>query len=195
MPPTRPTPIDDAALAAVTGGNGDALPPPGGSGLVGLPVGDVIGPAVMLLLGSDLSDTMTGSDLPDALLGAGGDDALAGGLGEDTLLGHDGNDTLAGGGGADRVEGGAGDDLITWRPGEGNDTIIAGEGNDTLELRDTGLTEAALAALLEGLRQSLPGFGYTAGEDGFRISSPGQFQLTIGGEMLTIQGDLTIRLG
>jgi len=115
----RMQPIDDAALAAVTGGSRDG----------GRSERD-----------PDSNDYMGGTWQSDVLSGGGGDD---------TIMGHGGNDFIAGGAGADLIDGGEGDDRITWATGQGNDTINGGDGNDALTLNIPGMSLEDLLASIE----------------------------------------------
>lgn len=115
----RMQPIDDAALAAVTGGSRDG----------GRSERD-----------PDSNDYMGGTWQSDVLSGGGGDD---------TIMGHGGNDFIAGGAGADLIDGGEGDDRITWATGQGNDTINGGDGNDALTLNIPGMSLEELLASIE----------------------------------------------
>ncbi|QYZ68898.1 hypothetical protein JO391_14190 [Neotabrizicola shimadae] len=90
---------------------------------------DVVIPGV-LLIGTDLADTIAGGEGTDSLDGQGGDDTLLGNDGSDTLDGGSGNDSLEGGAGNDSALGGEGEDLI--ETGDGNDTVDAGAGDDLI---------------------------------------------------------------
>lgn len=120
-PPTRPAPqaLDDATLAAVTGGaayssEGDRNP--------------------------DSNDYVGGTWASDLLSGGGGDD---------TISGHAGNDLISGGTGADLIDAGEGHDRIMWAPGQGNDTIDGGAGSDTLTVNIEGMSLEDLLASIE----------------------------------------------
>jgi len=120
-PPTRPAPqaLDDATLAAVTGGAGFS------------------------------SEGDRNPDSNDYVGGTWQSDLLSGGGGDDTISGHAGNDLISGGTGADLIDGGEGHDRITWAQGQGNDTIDGGEGSDTLMLNVEGMSLEDLLASIE----------------------------------------------
>lgn len=113
---------------------------------------------VELLIGGEMSDSVTlgavamrveGRSGDDTLTGGDGADHLSGELGLDRLAGEAGDDTLLGGGSPDLLEGGAGRDLLegasggdrldggdgadVLRGGGGVDTMIGGAGADTLQ--------------------------------------------------------------
>ncbi|MGA9252292.1 MAG: M10 family metallopeptidase C-terminal domain-containing protein [Roseobacter sp.] len=60
-----------------------------------------VGPAGVVITGTDIQDTLTGGGENDVLYGAAGDDRLVGGAGDDVLIDGAGSDQLAGGTGAD----------------------------------------------------------------------------------------------
>jgi Ca2+-binding RTX toxin-like protein len=77
--------------------------------------------AGVLLLGTNIANTLTGGN---------GDDTLRGYAGNDTLIGGIGKDNLNGGSGSDRLDGGSESDILLGA--SGNDTLLGGDGNDTL---------------------------------------------------------------
>ena len=98
---------------------------------------------VLLIKGTNSSDTLRGGNDNEEIRGKKGSDRIYGGEGNDTLKGGGGNDTLFGGLGDDSVLGGSGRDKLSG--GEGNDTVIGGGGKDTLFSMSDGSDD-----LLEG---------------------------------------------
>jgi Ca2+-binding RTX toxin-like protein len=94
----------------------------GGSG-----EGDLVGPDVENIAGSQGADTLTGDDGPNRIDGNGGADTISG-LGQD--------DTLGGGTESDAIDGGAGNDTMTGDTG--GETLVGGLGNDTMNGGDDG---------------------------------------------------------
>lgn len=78
-------------------------------------------------IGSANVDLIVGNDLSNTISGKAGDDYINGRGGNDDISGGDGNDTLYGG---------AGDDRFDWAASErnGNDVFYGGTGNDTYVL-------------------------------------------------------------
>ncbi|WP_236341795.1 calcium-binding protein [Paenibacillus plantiphilus] len=83
--------------------------------------------AVLAVVGSEWSETLTGYEDQDVLRGLGGDDTLYGNAGDDRLEGGTGNDQLYGQLGHDVLDG-----------GDGNDTLYGGDSNDTSYTRANG---------------------------------------------------------
>jgi hypothetical protein len=71
------------------------------------------GPAGLVIIGSEGSDTLIGSPFDDKICGRGGNDYIDGGAGADTINGGFGSDTIFGGPGADfKIDGSWGNDYI-----------------------------------------------------------------------------------
>lgn len=85
---------------------------------------------VVVIKGTNQSETLTGTAGNDLILARGGDDTVNAGAGNDRVYGHRGNDTLNGEAGNDRIRGNAGSDTING--GEGNDMLRGRWGNDTV---------------------------------------------------------------
>ncbi len=87
---------------------------------------------VVLIEGTDGSETLHGTSTDDAINGKNGDDTLFGYEGDDLLVGSDGSDWLYGDGGHDTLDGGSGNDQIY--SGAGDDVLRGGAGNDYFQL-------------------------------------------------------------
>ena len=102
-PPTRPAPqaLDEATLAAVTGGARD------GASERNPDSNDYVG-------GTWQSDVLSGGGGDDTIMGHGGNDFIAGGTGADVIDAGEGDDriTWAQGGGNDTINGGDGTDTL-----------------------------------------------------------------------------------
>lgn len=77
---------------------------------------------MVVLIGTNLTDTLTGTDESDRLVGGDGADFLLGQGGADLLFGGTGDDFLYGGAGDDQVFTGAGEDAFFG--GSGIDTVL-----------------------------------------------------------------------
>jgi Ca2+-binding RTX toxin-like protein len=140
---TKPVPLDDAALDAVTGGTSFSAFMLNGAVENGNPGASEHWQGwhdAETNWGQGGDDTLEGLGGNDTLRGNQGDDLLDGGDGQDKLYGGLGSDALSGGDGHDRLEGEAGDDFIsgdegndTANGGIGNDEISGGAGNDRLD--------------------------------------------------------------
>jgi len=80
--------------------------------------------------GNSSNDYIDGGLGDDSIRGDAGDDTILGGLGNDTILGGSGNDSVFGGNGDDSISGSAGDDFITG--GNGLDTLRGAKGADLI---------------------------------------------------------------
>ena len=95
-----------------------------------------LGVSKLVLIGSDVAETITGNRAANQLLGQGGADVIAGHRGKDTLMGGAGSDTLTGGAGADTFVYAARKESRAGAP----DTIVKfGVGDDRIDL--SGLIE------------------------------------------------------
>jgi Ca2+-binding RTX toxin-like protein len=98
----------------------------------------------VLLVGSDIANSIFGHAGKDTLRGMGGNDTLRGGQGNDTLDGGLGSDALLGETGTDTLLGGEGND--TLRGGAGRDILEGGGGRDRMlytALADSGAAHAS----------------------------------------------------
>ncbi len=93
--------------------------------------GEACGPAILTIVttapsctitGTAGNDVLVGTPGPDVICGLGGDDILFGRDGDDVLLGGPGGDALFGEGGADIDLGGIGPDIVEAGPGDINES-------------------------------------------------------------------------
>lgn len=91
-------------------------------------------PTGLLLLGTDLAETLEGGAEDDVICAYGGDDTASGKGGDDAIAGGDGADTITDGSGDDYLYGEAGQDDIT--AGAGSDYLSGGDDFDELEAHD-----------------------------------------------------------
>lgn len=135
---------------------------------------------MVVIVGTNLSDTLTGTLENDRIFGKAGDDALSGSLGDDLLFGNNGNDLLDGNDGKDSLLGGNRDDYIFGGSdedflsggrgndflygGNGNDYLQGGKGNDILEGAGANSSPGRLVTFGSGTIDQLTG---EAGEDTF----------------------------
>jgi len=133
-----------------------------------------------VLLGTELSNSLSGAAGNDTLWGYAGNDTLNGGDDNDTLYAGGGNDVLQGGTGTDLLDAGAGDDTLTG--GGQNDTLLGGAGNDTLVWESTSLpSDNANVSNISGYARALS--TTLAGGDGYDTLQMGgnSFDFTLSG--------------
>ena len=85
---------------------------------------------VVVIKGTNNSETLTGTAGNDRIHARGGDDLVNAGDGHDRVFGGRGVDTLNGEGGNDRMRGGPDNDTVNG--GEGNDVLRGRWGNDVV---------------------------------------------------------------
>ncbi|MGG5810368.1 calcium-binding protein [Falsiroseomonas sp. CW058] len=185
--------ITEAALDAVTGGNGaerisgtsannNYSTGYGADTVMGWTGNDTIQAGA----DNDIAGGQAGNDSVD---GGEGTDIVTGGAGTDTVSGGAGSDIIIGGTGADLLMGDAmlgvqGDDNFRWHPGDGNDTIQGGGGTDILVIEDAGMS---LQQLLGAIRLD-SGSAQPRIESNYINLTGVSGTVTIGGETIRFTG-------
>ena len=116
-------------------------------------------PTGLVLLGTNLGETITGTNGNDSIEGRGGNDILFGLDGDDTFVinGNDGYDTFDGGQGIDSIRGGAGNDILGLTAATasliGIESIDLGAGRDILRLTSASETFDLSGLVISGVEE------------------------------------------